>query len=143
VASTAREAGLNVMVDLAADQIPWLFSGLVVRRSQLDEKRELLARFLKATAEGNYLALAAETRAPEGLARETGITNPRIIDTSYRDCRQQTPVNTEPSRRGAENVIAQFPEGVSRNVDDYVDTSILDALSKDGVFAHLAQKYRR
>src|SRR3989442_1612151 len=27
VASTAREEGLNAMVDLAVEQIPWLFSG--------------------------------------------------------------------------------------------------------------------
>src|ERR1700741_4654252 len=33
VASTAHEQGLHVMVDLVAEKIPWLFSGLVVKRS--------------------------------------------------------------------------------------------------------------
>jgi NitT/TauT family transport system substrate-binding protein len=141
VASTAREEGLNVMVDLVADQTPWLFSGLVVKRSYLDNNRELLARFLKATAEGNYLALTDEKRAKDVLAKETRITDPKIIAISYDDFRQQTPVNLEPTRRGAENIIAQFPEGVSRNVDDYVNTSLLDGLKKDGFFAALEQKY--
>jgi hypothetical protein len=52
--------------------------------------------------------------------------------------------NTMPktgTRRGAENIIAQFPEGVSRNVDDYVDASILDGLKREGFFAGLEQKY--
>ncbi|MFL5061820.1 MAG: hypothetical protein ACJ8DQ_17190, partial [Xanthobacteraceae bacterium] len=61
----------------------------------------------------------------------------------YDDFRQQTPLNIEPSRPGAENVIAQFPEGVSRNVDDYMDTSLLEEIKKDGFFARLAQKYGR
>src|SRR3954471_3473447 len=63
VASTAREQGLNVMVDLVADQIPWLFSGLVVKRSFLEDHREQLARFLRATAEGNFIALSDDKRA--------------------------------------------------------------------------------
>jgi ABC-type nitrate/sulfonate/bicarbonate transport system substrate-binding protein len=141
VASTAREEGLNAMVDLAVEQIPWLFSGLVVKRSYLEGNRELLARFLKATIEGNHLALTDATRAKEVLARETKITDRKIIDIGYSDFTQQTPVNTEPSRRGAENIIAQFPDGVSRKVEDYVDTGILDGLERDGFFASLEQKY--
>jgi hypothetical protein len=61
---------LNAMVDLAAEQIPWLFSGLVVKRSYLDANRALLVRFLKATIEGNYLALCDEARAKDVLAKE-------------------------------------------------------------------------
>src|SRR5262245_25727795 len=143
VASTAREQGMNAMVDLVADQIPWLFSGLVVKRSVLDTNREPLARFLKATAEGNMLALTDETRARTVLARETGVSDQKIVAISYDDFRQQTPRDLAPARRGAENIIAQFPEGVSRKVEDYVDTSVLDALRQDGVFGRLEQTYGR
>jgi ABC-type nitrate/sulfonate/bicarbonate transport system substrate-binding protein len=143
VASTAREAGVNVMVDLAAEQIPWLFSSIVVKRSYLDANRALLARFLKAVIEGNYLALTDEKRAKEVLAKETRISDPKIIDIAYNDFRQQTPVNTEPSLKGAENIIAQFPEGVSQNLGDYIDTGILDELKGEGFFASLERKYGR
>ena len=141
VASTARELGLNVMVDLAAEQIPWLFSGLVVKRSALEANREKLVRFLKAAAEGKYLALSDDTRAKEVLARETRVTDAKVIAISYDDFRQQSPRNLEPVRKGAENIIAQFPDSVSRNVDDYVDTSVLDGLNRDSFFAALARKY--
>jgi NitT/TauT family transport system substrate-binding protein len=143
VASTAREAGLHVLVDLAAEHIPWLFSGLVVRRDYLQHNREPLVRFLKATMEGNYLALSDAARAKAVLARETKVTDTKVIDISYEDFKQQSPVNIEPSRQGADNIIAQFPEGVSRNVADYVDTSLLDEITKGDFVASLARKYKR
>jgi ABC-type nitrate/sulfonate/bicarbonate transport system substrate-binding protein len=143
VTSLAREAGLTAMVDLAAEQIPWLFSSIVVKASSLQSRRDALMRFLKASIEGNYLALADERRAKDVLAREAKIIDPKIIDTSYNDFKQQSPVNLEPSRRGAQNIIDQFPTLRSRNVDDYVDAGILDGLKKEGFFAEMEHKYAK
>jgi ABC-type nitrate/sulfonate/bicarbonate transport system substrate-binding protein len=138
--SLAREAGVNVMVDLVPEQIAWLFSGITVKRNALESRRDALKRFLKATIEGNYLALSDARRAKEILARELKITDPKIIDISYNDFRQQSPRNIEPSRPGAENILAQFPGGSSR-VEDYVDTTILDGLKADGFFEQMQRKY--
>ena len=66
--SLEREQGVNPMVDLVPEQIPWLFSGVTVRRDSLTRRRDALTRFLKATIEGNYLALSDEKRAKEILA---------------------------------------------------------------------------
>jgi NitT/TauT family transport system substrate-binding protein len=143
VASLAREAGLTAIVDLVAEKIPWLFSSIVVKASYLDSHRDVLTRFLKASIEGNYLALRNEKRAKEVLAREAKIADPKIIDASYNDFTQQSPVNLEPSRPGAENIIDQFPTLKSRNVDDYVDGSILESLKRDGFFAELERKYAK
>jgi len=141
VASLAREAGLTAMVDLAAEKIPWLFSSVVVKASFLQGHSDMLTRFLKASIEGNYLALTDEKRAKEVLARQTSIVDPKIIDTSYNDFRQQSPVNLEPSKAGAQNVIDRFPGLNSRNVDDYIDTSILDGLKMEGFFAAMERRY--
>jgi NitT/TauT family transport system substrate-binding protein len=143
VASLAHELGLKPMVDLVAEKIPWLFSSIVVKRGAIDSHRDLLVRFLKASIEGNYLALTDEKRAKEVLAKEARITDPKIIDTSYRDFKQQSPINLEPSRQGAQNIIDQFPALKSRNVDDYVDGGILDGLKKDGFFAEIERKYAK
>ena len=143
VASLAREAGLAAMVDLAAEEIPWLFSSIVVKASYINGHRDVLTRFLKASIEGNYLALADEKRAKEVLAREARITEAKIIDTSYNDFKQQSPLNLEPSRPGAQNIIDQFPALKGRNIDDYVDAGILDGLRKDGFFAEMERKYGR
>jgi NitT/TauT family transport system substrate-binding protein len=140
--SLAREQGVNVMVDLVPAQIPWLFSGITVRHDSLASRRDALTRFLKATVEGNYLALSDEKRAKEILAKELKITDPRIIDISYNDFRQQSPPDLEPSRAGAENILAQFPGGSSK-VDDYVDTGILDGLKAARFFAEMQRKYAK
>ena len=141
VASLAREAGLTALVDLAAEKIPWLFSSIVVKAGFLQSHRDVLMRFLKASIEGNYLALTDETRAKEVLAREARIVEAKIVDTSYSDFKQQSPVNLEPSRPGAQNIIDQFPALKSRDVDGYVDEGILDDLKRQGFFAEMQRKY--
>ena len=73
IASLAHEQGFNPLVDLVAEKIPWLFSSIVVKRSIIERHRDVLVRFLKATIEGNYLALAEEDGVR--LARH-GISGP-------------------------------------------------------------------
>jgi ABC-type nitrate/sulfonate/bicarbonate transport system substrate-binding protein len=143
VSSIARERGLYPLVDLVAEHIPWLFSGVVVRQDYLAAHRDLLARFLLATVEGNYLALADAARAKDVLARETKTADPKVIDISYEDFKQQSPANLVPVRAGADNIIAQFPADVSRNIEDYVDAALLDELNQDGALAALQKKYER
>ena len=53
-----------------------------------------------------------------------------------------TPANLEISRPGAENILAQFPGG-SQKAEDYIDTSLIDALRAEGYFNAMAQKYKR
>jgi ABC-type nitrate/sulfonate/bicarbonate transport system substrate-binding protein len=142
ISSLAREQGVNVLVDLVPDQIPWLFSGIVVRKDDIAARRDLLTRFLKAGIEGNYIALTDEKRAKEVLAQELKISSPKVLDITYNDFKQQSPVNLEPSVPGAQNILKMFPN-VSQKVGDYIDGSLLDALKADGFFAAMEQKYKR
>jgi len=139
--SQAREQGVNVMIDLAAEQIPWLFSGVVLKRADVNGKREVATRFLKAVIEGNYLALSDAKRAKEVLAKELKLTDQKIVDISYDDFKAQSPPNMEPSIKGVENVIAHTAGSGSRNIADYIDSSILDDLKKTTFFSTLQQKY--
>ena len=140
----AREQGVNVLVDLAAEQVPWVFSGITVRTSSLKNPRERegIKRFLKANIEGNYLALTNERRAKEVLTKELHNTTPRIIDIAYDDFKQQSPLNIEPSQKGAENILAQFPGGSSR-IEDYIDMSLLEEIKREGFITQMQQKYNR
>lgn len=140
IASLAREQDVNVLVDLVPDQIPWLFSGVVVRKDDIGARRDLLTRFLKASIEGNYIALTDAKRAKEVLAKELKITSAKILDITYNDFKQQSPQNLEPSVEGAQNILKLFPN-VSQQVGDYIDVSLLDALKNDGFFAAMAKKY--
>lgn len=139
-ASLARAAGVNVLVDLVPERIPWLFSGIVVRHADIAARRDLLTRFLKASIEGNYIALGDQKRAKQVLAKELKIKSAKILDVTYDDFRLQSPPNLEPSAAGAQNILKQFPN-VSQNVGSYVDMSLLEALDKQGFFAAMQQKY--
>jgi NitT/TauT family transport system substrate-binding protein len=144
-ASMAVERGLPVLVDLSAANTPWLFTGIVVEHGDLMKRRELYTRFLKAYIEGAYLARADEARTKKVIAKEFKIDDPKVIDITYRDFRAQTPPNAEPSRAAAENVLVQLaaakmPVG-SRNLDDYLDTSLIEDLKKQGFTDALKKKY--
>jgi len=141
IASLARGQGVNVLVDLVPAQIPWVFSSIVVRRRDIAQRQDVLLRFLKATIEGNYLALTDAARAKEVLAKELKIVDARIVEITYEDFKAQSPPNIEISLPGVENILALFP-GVSRKITDYVDTTLLDGLRSDGFFAAMERKYR-
>ncbi|HUD85631.1 MAG TPA: ABC transporter substrate-binding protein [Xanthobacteraceae bacterium] len=141
LSSLAREQGVNVLVDLVPDQIPWLFSGIVVRHADIAARRDLLLRFLKASIEGNYIALNDDKRAKDVLAKELKISSQKVLGITYDDFRQQSPQNLEPSADGAANILKQFPN-VDQKIGDYVDTSLLDALKNDGFLAAMEQKYK-
>ena len=139
-ASLAREDGINVLVDLVPDQIPWLFSAIVVRHDDITARRDLLMRFLKASIEGNYIALTDEKRAKEILAKELKIENRKVLDITYNDFKQQSPPKLERSTAGAQNIRKQFPKA-DQKIGNYVDMSLLDALKSQGFFATMQQTY--
>jgi len=82
IASMARAQGVHVLVDLVPEQIPWVFSSIVVRRSDISGRRDALMRFLKATIEGHYLALSDAGRARQVLAKELKIADQTVLDVT-------------------------------------------------------------
>jgi ABC-type nitrate/sulfonate/bicarbonate transport system substrate-binding protein len=142
IRSLAREEGFNPIVDLVPEQVPWLFTGVVVRRAMLAGRRDQLARFLKAVMEGNRLALADVDRAKKVLAREASITDPKVLEITYDDFKQQSPRDIEPTVAAAENTLAQLAANGSVNPADYIDSSMLDELRASGFTAGLERKYR-
>jgi ABC-type nitrate/sulfonate/bicarbonate transport system substrate-binding protein len=142
IASLARKQGVNVLVDLVPEQIPWVFSSIVVRRGDITQRADVLLRFLRATIEGNHLALADAAHAKAVLAKELKIADANVLDITYDDFKAQSPANIEISLPGAENILAQFP-AASQKLADYVDTSLLDSLRSEGFFSTMEQKYKR
>jgi NitT/TauT family transport system substrate-binding protein len=140
--SFAREQGVNPLIDLVKENVPWLFSSLVVRREDLSTRRDLHKRFIKATIEGNYLAVSQPAQAKAVLANELKISDPKLLDISYEDFKAQTPLDTEPSEPGAANILALFPD-VSQSQADYIDTSLLQELKAEGFMTAMKTKYQR
>lgn len=142
----AKDRGYNPLVDLAAARVPWIFDAVVVTKGYLAGHRDVLTRFMKAYIEGAYLALADETRGKAEIANWFKATDPKVIDATYNDFKRLMPLDAAPSRAGAQNVIAQLDaaggtEIGSKQVDDYLDTGIIEGLRKDGFFTALQKKY--
>jgi NitT/TauT family transport system substrate-binding protein len=142
LASLARAQGVNVLIDLVPEQIAWVFSSIVARRADIIQRRDMLLRFLKATIEGNYVALTDAARAKGALAKELNITDSKVLDITYEDFKAQSPPDLEISRQGAANILAQFPDG-SLRFEDYADTSLLESLHREGFFKAMGDRYNR
>jgi NitT/TauT family transport system substrate-binding protein len=141
--SQALAMGLPSLLDLYAEKTAWLFSGLVVDRDYLNQHRQTLLRFMRATVEGNYQAVAQPQRAKSVLAKALGLTDPDIIEKSYANFRDDTPLDAQISLKGAQNVIDAVATGAaSRNAADYVDNSIYDQLRLEGFFERMRQEHQ-
>jgi NitT/TauT family transport system substrate-binding protein len=141
----AQQQGLPKLVDLAED-VPWIFNGVVVSRAYLAGHRDTVMKFLEAYIEGIHVALSAEERTKAVLAAEFKTLAPSVIKATYDDFKRRIPRDAAPSQKGAENMLAQLPalgtEVPSRSVSDYVDASLIEELKGKGFFAQLKQKYR-
>src|SRR5207253_5307265 len=101
-----------------------------------------LKRFLKATIEGNHLAISDAQHAKDVLAMQLKLTDPKIIDQSYTNFKAETPVNAEIDRAGADNVLVTLAlPTASRNLDAYVDTTLIDELRMEGFIDSIEKKY--
>lgn len=132
--SRAYAAGLTALVDLAPQRIPWPFTALVAKRPYIIDHRDVLMRFLKATIEGNCLAIYDEQRAKAILKREFRVSDQSIIDIGYADFKEQTPFNAEIAIEAARSVIEQIAKpGAGHELKDYIDMSLLDALRAENL----------
>jgi NitT/TauT family transport system substrate-binding protein len=140
--SKAISLGLSPIMDLFADQIPWLYTGLVVDQVYLENNFDTVKQFMKATVEGNYLAISNPRQAKAVLADELGLLDANVIDVSYDNFKALTPLNANMTRKGAENILAAINiSGASTNLDDHMDSSVYDALKADGFFKDMERKY--
>lgn len=139
--SKALAMGMQPLIDLYADRTPWLYSGLVVSRKFLAEHRDLAVAFIKATVEGNYLALANPKQAKETLARELNLSDAKIINEAYENFKRETPINAELTFEGAKNII-DILQPANKDLAAYLDNSIHEELQNEGFFASMKTKYK-
>ena len=140
--SQAYALGLHAIIDLYKERTPWLYSGLVVDRDFLMSKRAQVLAFMKATIEGNYLAVTDSARAKQGLAAFLGLRTPQDIDTTYANFKAETPLHAEVTIEGAKNILdVMSGPGTTASLGDYIDTSIHEELESSGFFAEMARKF--
>jgi NitT/TauT family transport system substrate-binding protein len=143
--TAAKQRGFVPVVDLAAQQTPWIFDAVVVTRSYLKDHPDNILRFLKAYLEGAVKAVADEKFAKDVISKRFKTTDAAVIDATYNEFKRQMPLDAAPSAEGAKNVLAQLKAinvpVASEKVDDYVDLSLVETLRKDGFVDELQKRY--
>ncbi|MSP95595.1 MAG: hypothetical protein EXR00_10030 [Alphaproteobacteria bacterium] len=141
----ATRDGLPKLVDLAND-VPWIFTGMVFSTNYIASNRAAVKNFLKAYVEGIHLALSDEARAKATLAREFKNLTPAILQDTYDDFKLRVPRDATPSRQGAGSMIRELAaQGLrlkSTSIADYIDFSLLEELRSEGFFEATQAKYR-
>ena len=141
--SVALAEGLKPICDLLADRMPWLYSGLVVDKTYLGENRDAVLNFMRATIEGNFLAIKERDWAKKVMANALNITNAENLDITYNNFKAYTPLYAEPTVEGGKNIMATVQaENKSENIDDYIDQTIQTELSEEGFFETMKAKYK-
>jgi ABC-type nitrate/sulfonate/bicarbonate transport system substrate-binding protein len=140
----AAQRGLPMLIDLA-DDTPWILNGIVVDRGYLNAHRDTVLEFLRAYTEAIHFALSDGPRTEAILTARFGALAPGIAHATYEDFKRRVPRDAAPSTAAAENMLRQLPalgtRLASRRVADYVDTSLIDALAREGYFGRLTAKY--
>jgi ABC-type nitrate/sulfonate/bicarbonate transport system substrate-binding protein len=140
----ARRDGLPLLADLKAD-LPWIFTAVAMDRNYLASHRQQVREFLQAYIEGIYVALSDPVRAKAVLTGEFRDLSREALDATYDDFRARVPRDAEPSGAGAELMLRELPVfggGKQRQVEDFIDTSVLDELRRSGFFDDLKRRYR-
>ena len=146
LSTKALELGLNPLVDLAAQKVPWVFEGVIANRVYLESHRDLFARFLRATIEGTHVVHSNENRTRELIAKKFKTMDNKVISAGYNTFKQMVPLDPLPLPAGVENVLEQLSAIgapiANKKVEDQIDTSIVEMLRKEGFLTDLKKQYR-
>ena len=141
--SVALEEGMLSLCDLLNEKMPWLYSGLVVDKNYLTKNQEVFLRFLRATIEGNYLAVSAPDKAKDVMSEVLDIQDPKILDLTYDNFKTYTPLNAEVTVEGGKNILNFVLEkNKSEDIGKYIDETIHEELRDGGFFEEVKNKYK-
>jgi len=140
----AQRQGMNVLVhmrDMKTAAFP--MNVMVVRRSFLQQNRDLVKRYQQAYAEATYQMINNKERATQVLTKWLQQKNPKAIDETYQYVATSFNFPTRIAAQGIRNtldMVAEKNPKIDRNIARYVDESTLDELEKEGFFKRITGK---
>lgn len=140
----AMRMGMNVLAHMREMKTAaFPMNAMVVRRSFLQQNRDLVKRFQQAYAEATYQLLNHKDKATAVLAKRLQQKNPKAIEETYQYIATSFAFPTRIAPQGIRNtldMVAQRNPKIDMNPAKYVDESTLDELEKEGFFKNLAGK---
>jgi ABC-type nitrate/sulfonate/bicarbonate transport system substrate-binding protein len=118
-------------------------TAVAVRRSFLQNNRDVVKRFMRAYAEGTYQFMNDKETGIKIFKNRLKQENPAALEETYRYFALQFSFPTRVSHNGLQNtleLIAKENPNLETSLNKYLDESILDELEKEGFFKKIAGK---
>lgn len=134
-----EQLGVNMLADLRTLNIPWETSSIVTTAKNVQSKRDMLERVVRAILQAHAFILnpANRTRVVELMTTQLALKNQQDAAAVYDDLvKFYVFKKPYPTRDGFANVIAEvvktLPKAAGIKYEDVVDNSILEKLDKSG-----------
>jgi ABC-type nitrate/sulfonate/bicarbonate transport system substrate-binding protein len=140
----AQRMGMNVLAhmrDMKTAAFP--MNAMVVRRTFLQQNRELVKRYQQAYAEATYQLLHNKEKATAVLSKWLQQKNPKAIEETYQYIATSFSFPTriaQPGLRNTLEMVSQKNPKIDMSPAKYLDESTLDELEKEGFFKRIATK---
>jgi NitT/TauT family transport system substrate-binding protein len=140
----AVKSGYRVLADMGDMSANFPQSTLNVKGSYLRENRDLVKRFVRSYAEAVHVIKTSRDRTMKIFAKRMGIDDPAMVSTTYDYFapRFSFPprVNMEGVRDTLNFYAQQNAEFKNHKAEEFVDSSIMDELEKEGFFRKLSSQ---
>jgi ABC-type nitrate/sulfonate/bicarbonate transport system substrate-binding protein len=118
-------------------------TAVAVRRSFLQNNRDVVKRFMQAYAEGTYQFMNDKEKGTRILRNRLKQDNPTALEETYRYFAPQFSFPTRVSHNGLQNtleLVAKENPKLETSLNKYLDESILDELAREGFFKRITGK---
>ena len=134
-----EQLGINMLADLRSLNIPWETASIITTAKNVQTKRDMLERVVRAILQANAFILnpANRVRVVDLMTSQLGLKTQQESAAVYDDLvKFYVFKKPYPTRDGFANIISEVaksvPKAAGLRYEDVVDTSILDKLDKSG-----------
>jgi ABC-type nitrate/sulfonate/bicarbonate transport system substrate-binding protein len=138
----ARREGYRELLDIAALGMPYASTGITVRRSYLQQRRDVVTNYVKAILEAIARVKKDKAFAVDVMSKYLRTTDKEILDGTYEfsvtKYLKRVPFPTAEAFRSVVDELAQVnPKAKGQDPRKFYDDSILRELDKNGFVASL------
>jgi NitT/TauT family transport system substrate-binding protein len=140
----AEKLGFHKVIDLSQLPIRYPGSTIVVSRSFLSGKRDIVKRFLRGWIEGIKTAKADKEFTIKVMQKFLKTSDPSILDKTfevYKSVHERIP-SPDPKVMGValKQLAATVPQAAQLKIEDFIDRSLISELESEGFISKLYDK---
>ena len=137
----ARKLNLNLLVNLAASDLEFLYAGIATTKSYLSARPDVVERYLKAFVEGVHFAKTNKEKTIKYMSKHLKGAAEEL-EESYNEMilkviKVDPTISESATRAVLEQVADRMPEAKNAKPGDFVNTAVIDKLKSEKFLARL------